>query len=169
VSEAADLRRGDGPAPPPPPPPRRAVAWRILLLAALVGSWLVSIPYMWKSVTTVPSAERLQAMSSRIMHVPTPVTFLRTTGQSFVELALVGLLVWPWWRRFWLARLVVAFLGLAVWAVVTVPLELTDLEWVHHRWLVGADALLLVALAVSVVAAFVGMMRRLRGGRASRT
>ncbi len=155
------------PTPAPDPPLRTGVGWRILLAAALVLSWLASVPYMWKSVTTVPSAERLQEMQSRIMHVPTPATFLRTTGQSFVELAVVAALLWPWWRRFRLARLAVAFLGLAVWAVVTVPLELTELEWVHHRWLVGADALVLVALVVSVVASAVRAIRRVLSRPAS--
>lgn len=111
---------------------------------------------MWKAVTTVPSAERLQAMQSRIMHVPSPATFLRLTAQSFGELLTVALLVWPWWRRAWLLRLAVAFIGLAAWAVVTVPLELTELEWVHHRWMVGADALLLLGFLASAVVRFAG-------------
>ncbi len=139
--------------------PRHRPLGRLLLLAALVVSWLVSVPYMWKSVTTVPSAARLQAMQSRIMHVPSPATFLKLTGQSFVELAILVALLWPWWRPFWLARLVVAVLGLFAWAVLTLPLELTDLEWVHHRWLVGADVLVLLALVASVVARFVGAVR----------
>ncbi len=148
---------GAASAPRPRPP-----LGRLLLVATLVVSWAVSVPYMWKSVTTVPSAQRLQEMQSRIMHVPSPTTFLKTTGQSFVELAVVVALLWPGWRRFWLARLVLAFLGLAVWAVVTVPLELTELEWVHHRWLVGADALLLIAIVATVVGRF---LRLARGGR----
>ncbi len=83
------------PEPPPEGAPapasgarRRGLRGRLLLGAALVVSWLVSVPYMWKSVTTVPSAERLQAMSSRIMHVPTHATFLR-----IYLLLLLGLLV----------------------------------------------------------------------------
>ncbi len=139
---------------------------RLLLLAALVVSWLISVPFMWKSVTTVPSAQRLQAMQSRIMHVPSPATFLKLTGQSFVELAAVVALLWPWWRRFWLARLVLALLGLFAWAVLTLPLELTDLEWVHHRWLVGADVLVLIALGATVVTRLVGAVRRV-GGRSA--
>ncbi len=147
--------------------PRRRPRWRLLLLAALVVSWLVSVPYMWKSVTTVPSAARLQAMQSRIMHVPSPTTFLKTTGQSFVELAVVLALLWPWWCRFWLARLVLAFLGLAVWAVITMPLELTELEWVHHRWLVGADLLLLIGIVTTIVARLLRAVRSARNRPAS--
>ncbi len=152
----------------PAPAPRSpaGLRGRILLDAALVVSWLVSVPYMWKSVTTVPSAARLQAMSSRIMQVPSPTTFLKLTGQSFVELAVVVALLWPWWRRFWLARLVLAFLGLALWAVVTVPLELTDLEQVHHRWLVGGVGLVLIAMLATIVARFVGALRSARKTRA---
>ncbi len=143
----------------PAPRARLGLGARILLAAALVLSWLVSVPYMWKAVTTVPSAQRLQEMQSRIMHVPSPTTFLKLTGQSFVELLVVVVLAWPWWRRFWLARLVLAFLGLAAWAVVTVPLELTELEWVHHRWLVGADALLLIAVVAAILARLIRAVR----------
>ncbi len=135
---------------------------RLLLACALAISWLVSVPYMWKSVTTVPSAARLQAMQSRIVHVPSPTTFLRTTGQSFLELAVLVVLLWPTWRRFWLLRLVLAFLALLVWAVLTVPLELTELEWVHHRWLVGSDVVLLVAMLATVTARFMGAVQRAR-------
>lgn len=156
-----------GPTPPDAGSGPRRPLGRFLLLAALMVSWLVSVPYMWKSVTTVPSAARLQQMQSRIMHVPSPTTFLRTTGQSFVELAMVVALLWPWWRRFWLARLVLAFLGLALWAVVTVPLELTELEWVHHRWLVGADVLLLIALLATIGAGLVGAAWSARRQRAA--
>ncbi len=141
---------------------------RILLACALTIAWLVSVPFMWKAVSTVPSAARLQAMQSRIMHVPSPATFLRTTGRSFLELAGLLLLLWPGWRRLWLVRLLVAFLALAAWAVLTMPLELTELEWVHHRWLVGSDILLMVALVVTVTARIVGAVQRARSRRTAR-
>ncbi len=136
---------------------------RIGLAAAVAVSWLVTVPFMWHAVTTVPSAQRLQAMSSRIMHVPSPTTFLRTTGQSLVELLALLLLLWPFWRPLWLTRLLVAFLALGLWAVATMPLELTNLEQVHHQWLVGCDVALLLALIVTMGARLAGAIRRTRG------
>jgi hypothetical protein len=133
---------------------------RIGLAAAVAASWLVAVPLMWRAVTTVPSAQRLQAMSSRIMHVPSPTTFLRTAGQSLVELLVLLLLLWPFWRRLWLARLLVAFLALGTWAVLTMPLELTTLEQVHHQWLVGCDVALFLAMVVTLLARIVGAVRR---------
>ncbi len=137
---------------------------RIGLTLAIAASWLAAVPLMWRAVTTVPSAERLQAMSSRIMHVPSPTTFLRTGGQSLVELLLLLLLLWPFWRRLWLTRLLVAFLALGTWAVLTMPLELTTLEQVHHQWLVGCDVALLLAMVVTIGAR---VWRAIRGARAA--
>ncbi len=143
-------------------PGRLGAVGRVLLAATLTITWLISLPFMWKSVTTVPSAARLQEMQSRIMHVPSPTTFLRLTGQSFLELVVLLLLLWPGWRPFWLLRLLLAFLGLALWAVLTVPLELTELARVHHAWLLGSDAILLLAFVVSITAAVVGAVRGAR-------
>lgn len=134
--------------------------WRMILCGVLVVLWAAAVPLMWHSVSTVPSAERLQAMSSRIMHVPSPTTFLRTAGQSLVELLVLVGLLWPWWRRFWPLRLLVAFIALAVWAVATVPLELTELEQVHHQWMVACDAVLLVGLVVTMIARAGATIRR---------
>ncbi len=146
------------------------MAWgrlgRILLTAAIAVSWLVVVPLMWHAVSTVPSAARLQEMSSRILHVPTPTTFLRTAGQSLVELIVLLLLLWPLWRRLWLTRLLVAFLTLGIWAVLTMPLELTRLEQVHHQWLVGCDVALLVAIVVTILARVWQAIRRARTGTA---
>lgn len=156
---------GPAPAAAPAPVPARGrvgATGRVLLVASLTIAWLVSIPFMWKSVTTVPSAARLQEMQSRIMHVPSPTTFLRTTGQSFVELLVLVLLLWPGWRRFWLLRLLLGFLALAFWSVMTVPLELTELERVHHAWLLGSDALLLLAIVLTITARIVGAVQRER-------
>ncbi len=145
----------------------RGRAGRILLVALLAVSWLVTVPLLWHSVTTVPSTARLQAMSSRIMHPPGPTTFLRTAGQSLLELLVLVALVWPGWRRFWLLRLLLAFAGLAVWAVATMPLELTQLEQIQHQWLVGCDLAILLAMVVTVVARSVGAIRRTRNGAAA--
>lgn len=127
------------------PLPARRPVWRFLLLLALVVSWAVAVPFMWKAVTTVPGAARLQEMQSKIMHVPSPATFVRVAAQSLAELVVLAIALWPWWRRLWMTRLLVAFLALGAWAVATMPLELTELEWIHHRWMVGVDVLLLVA------------------------
>jgi len=148
-------------------PDGRAARWgRGALVLALALAWAIAVPFMWKAVTTVPSAARLQEMQAKILHVPTPGTFLRTTAQSFAELAALAALLWPGWRRFWLARLALAFLLLAAWAVYTMPLEQTELEWVHHRWMVGADLLLLAAFATTVIARLAGAVRKgVLGGR----
>ena len=138
---------------------RRPLA-RILLVLALALGWAVAVFFMWKAVTTLPSAERLRVMSSQIMHVPTPRTFLRTAGQSLLELLALVLLLWPGWRPLWLIRLLVAFLALGIWAVLTVPLELTRLEQVHHQWLVGCDVALLVAMAATIVSRIFQAIRR---------
>jgi hypothetical protein len=132
---------------------------RIALAVALALGWAIAVPFMWKAVTTVPSAARLQEMQSKILHVPTPATFLRTGLQSLAELAVLVALLWPWWRRLWLTRLALAFLALAVWAVATMPLEQTSLELVHYRWMVGADLLLLAAFVASVIARLAAAFR----------
>ncbi len=147
-------------------PAGRTRLGRILLVVLLVLGWLVAVPLMWHAVTTVPSAARLQAMSSRIMHPPGPATFLRTAGRSLAELLVLVALLWPGWRRLWLLRLLVAFVGLFIWAVVTMPLELTELEQIHHQWLVGCDLAILLAMVVTVGARLVEAIRDARSSTA---
>jgi hypothetical protein len=143
---------------------RKPPSARIVLVAAIALAWAVSVPLMWHAVTTVPSAARLQAMSARVLHVPTPETFLRMTGRSLLELVVLGALLWPWWRRFWLVRLLLALLALAVYAVATVPLELTTLAQVHHQWLAAADVLLLIGVLATAAARLARALRRTDGG-----
>lgn len=101
-----------------------------LLLAV---SWLVAVWYMWDAMTTIPSAERLQ--ETRMAEIPGPRRFFTAAAFSAMELAVVLAALWPWRPGYYASRLAVTALGVLTWFVMTTPMGLSRMDWVHRRWL----------------------------------
>lgn len=129
-----------------------------LLLAV---SWVVAAWYMWDAMTTMPSAERLQ--ETRMVEIPGPRRFFTAAAFSAMEVAVVLAALWPWRPAYYATRLAVTALGVLTWFVITTPLELSRMDWVHRRWLAFlalAQGLALVGLLVYRVAAEAAERRR---------
>lgn len=128
-------------------PAGRAV--RIGFWVLLIAGWLLAVWLMFDAMTTVPSAARLE--TSRQVQIPSVRTFLAAAAFSGLELAVILALLWPWRGEFYATRLATAALALVTWFIITTPLDLSRLDWVHRRWLAAmafamAGALLLLLL-----------------------
>lgn len=132
-------------------------AGRVGLWVLLVASWAVAVWYMWDALTTVPSAERLE--ESRMVAIPTPRTFFTAAVFSAMELAVVLGALWPWRPAYYATRAAIAALGLVTWFIMTTPMQLTRMDWVHRRWLAFMILALLVALVTTLL---YRLARRLR-------
>jgi hypothetical protein len=88
---------------------------------------------MWDALTTFPSPERLE--ETRMAVIPTSRTFFAAMVFSALELAVVLAALWPWRPAYYTARLGAATLGLFTWFVMTIPMGLSTMDWVHRRWL----------------------------------
>lgn len=115
--------------------------WLLLLL-----SWVVAVWYMWEAMTTLPSAERLE--ETRMVEIPGPRRFFTAAAFSFMELAVVLAALWPWRSAYYATRLAVAALGVSTWFVITTPMDLSRMDWVHRRWIAFLVLAQVVALAV---------------------
>lgn len=142
--------------------PRLARRLRLAFCLALTAAWAVAVYYMWDAMTTVPTAGRLE--QSRMAEIPTPTTFYAAVFMSGFELAVVLAILWPWRPEYYASRIGFAALALVTWFVMTTPMDLTRMDWVHRRWL----AFMIVTLAVGLVGIGVyRAARRLRGARRS--
>jgi hypothetical protein len=143
--------------------PGRAVTrlerWaRLGFWGALMGSWVVMVAYMWDALTTIPSAERLE--ETRMAVIPTPRTFAAAVIFSALELGVVLAVLWPWRPNWYAARIAVATLGLITWFIITTPMALSQMDWVHRRWL----GFMILAVAAGLVAHLLyRWVRRLAG------
>lgn len=106
----------------------RRAFWLVLLL-----SWMVAVWYMWDAMTTIPSAERLQQI--RLVDIPGPRSFFSAAIFSGMELALILAALWPWRSAWYGTRLAITALGTVTWFIMTTPLGLNRMDWVHRRWL----------------------------------
>ncbi len=131
---------------------------RIALWAVLAVSWVVAVAYMWDAMTMVPSAERLQ--ESKVVGIPTPRTFFTAAVFSGMELAIVLAALWAWRPEFYATRLAIAGLGLVTWFIMTTPMDLSRMDWVHRRWLAFMVLVVVVAL---VALGSLRVVRRLIG------
>lgn len=129
--------------------PLRRVEWvRRGFWLLLVVSWVVAVVYMWEAMSTIPSAERLQ--QTRLVEIPGPRRFFSAAAFSLMELAVVLAALWPWRAAYYGTRLAITTLAVLTWFVMTTPMGLSRMDWVHRRWLawlVVAQAIALVALA----------------------
>ena len=130
---------------------------RVAVWAVLVLGWLVAVWFMWDALTTLPSAARLE--ESRLVAIPTVRTFWAAALFSGLELAVVMALLWPWRPEWYAARLGLAVLGLVTWFIMTTPMDLTRMDWVHRRWLVAMAATLLLVLVFLLLARGVARLR----------
>lgn len=131
-------------------------AVRIGFWGLLVVGWCVAVYQMWEAMTTIPSAERLA--TSRMVVIPTPRTFFAAVAFSAMELAIVLAALWPWRPAYYASRLAITALVMFTWFVVTTPMQLSRMDWVHRVWL----ALTILALLVAFVAVLASrLIRRL--------
>jgi hypothetical protein len=118
--------------------------WLLLLV-----SWAVMVGFMWAALTTIPDAERLE--ETRMAVIPTPRTFFAAVAFSALELGVVLALLWPWWAGRYAVRLAAAALSLTTWFVITIPMGVSQMDWVHRRWLffliLATSAALIVVIA----------------------
>lgn len=130
--------------------PSRRVEWvRIGFWLLLLVSWVVAVVYMWEAVSTIPSAERLE--QTRLVEIPGPRRFLAAAAFSLMELTVVLAALWPWRPAYYGTRLAITTLGVLTWFIMTTPMDLSRMDWVHRRWLawlVLAQAVALLVLAV---------------------
>ncbi len=111
--------------------------WSVLLL-----SWVVAVVWMREVADAEPALEGVQLAAAS-----GPRRFLTAAAFSGMELAVVLGILWPGRPSYYFARLAVMALAALTWLIITIPLELSRLDWVHHVWL----AFLVVALGVGLV------------------
>jgi hypothetical protein len=138
--------------------------WRLGLWCALIVGWLVLLLQVWSAFATVPSPERLE--QARLVPIPTLQTVALLAGRSTLELGAVLGLLWPWRARAYLIRICTAAALLAVWFVVTTPLSLSAVAWVHRRWLAAMAGGLALVFVGAAAARLAGMIAgRVRAAR----
>ena len=125
---------------------------------ALILSWLVMLLYAWSAFATFPSAERLER--SHMTSIPTLATVGWLVVRSALEMSVLLALLWPWSRRLYALRTATAALLLPVYFLMTAPLTLTMVEWVHRRWLAGVELALIAVLIGSAIAAATARFNR---------
>lgn len=106
--------------------------------------------FAWSAFSTFPTAERLE--QSRLVAIPTLGSFVRLAGRSAAELAVLLALLWPWQARAWAARAGLAAALLTAWFVLTTPLSLSAMDWVHRRWLAAVAAGLHITFIAALTA-----------------
>lgn len=136
----------------------RLVFWIVIAL-----SWVAAVAFMWEGMSRVPSAERLE--ESRLVTIPTPRTFLTAAIFSGMEVALVLAALWPWKPDFYAARMGVTALALITWFIMTTPMDVSRMDWIHRRWLAFMVALITITLVILLV---YRLWRRLGEGRRTR-
>jgi hypothetical protein len=126
---------------------------RVGLWLVIIVSWGVQVTYMWEALTTVPSAERLE--ETRMAVIPTSRTFFAAVVFSALELTVVLVALWPWRPDYYTARLAGTLLAIVTWFVLTIPMGLSTMDWVHRRWLffliLAAAGALIVDLTLRLV------------------
>lgn len=134
---------------------KNPLTWRILAWSALVLGWLYMLLQLWSAFATFPTAERLD--HSRLVAIPSLGTLALLVGRSLLELGSVLAMTWPWRARLWLTRVWGAALLLAGWFLLTTPLSLSGVMWVHRRWMA---ATVLGLAIIGLVGLLAVMLRR---------
>ncbi len=132
---------------------------RIAFWALLVLSWIAAVAFMWEAMSRVPSAERLE--ESKLVAIPTLQVFLTAAVFSGMELAMVLAALWPWKADFYASRLGVTALALVTWFIMTTPMDLSRMDWIHRRWL----AFLIVASLTALLTLLLYRLARWLAGR----
>lgn len=140
---------------------------RIGIWTLLMVSWAIQVAYMWDALTTVPSAERLE--ETRMAVIPTSRTFFAAMVFSALELSVVLVALWPWRAGYYTARLSGTTLALVTWFIMTTPMDLSRMDWVHRRWLffliLAVGGALLVSAAYRSIRAVAARERGDGGGQ----
>ena len=138
--------------------PRGEAPARLAVWALLVAGWLIAVWFMWDALTTLPSSERLE--TSRLVAIPTLRTFWAAALFSGLELAILLALLWPWRPELYATRVALALLGLVTWFIITTPLDITRMDWVHRRWMAATAAVLAATLVLLLSARGIARLRR---------
>jgi hypothetical protein len=123
---------------------------RLVVWCALILGWLITLLYMWNAFATLPSAERLE--QARTMPIPSLGTAAMLAARSLLELGVALLLLWPWRVRFYATRALAGAVTFGVWFIMTTPLTLSAMGWVHRRWLAAVIAVMLATFLLSALA-----------------
>jgi hypothetical protein len=142
-------------------PLRRVERFRTVFWLLLLGSWVLAVVYMWEAMSTIPSAERLE--QTRLVEIPGPRRFFSAATFSLMELTVVLAALWPWRPAYYGTRLAITSLAVLTWFIMTTPMDLSRMDWVHRRWLAWLVLAQVVALVVLLI------HRLVRGVRDRRT
>ena len=135
---------------------------RLAVWALLIAGWLVAVWYMWEALTALPSSGQLE--TSRLVAIPTVRTFWAATLFSGLELAVVLALLWPWRPELYASRVALALLSLVTWFILTTPLDITRMDWVHRRWMAAMAVVLATTLALLVLTRAITRLARSEPG-----
>jgi hypothetical protein len=116
------------------------------VVAFIALSWLVLLVLMWRAYHTLPSAEQLA--DDRHVRPPLPADLALNVAQSLGVSVLLVSALWPRSARLYILRVAVALIALVAWFLMTVPLDLNTMDWLHRRWLALMILLLLLTLIV---------------------
>lgn len=128
---------------------------RLAFFVMIAASWIAIVAIMLKEYRTVPSAAQMADV--RPVRPPLPADLVKHIAMSSAEFLAAAFFLWPWWRRAYAARALLASLALSVWFIYSAPLmSLNRMELQHRRWL----ALLVVATFAAAIAS--GLVSALR-------
>lgn len=126
--------------------PRTEQRFRVGLWLLLIVGWISAVWLMADTLTTLPASEGLG--DSPLVGTPTGRTFFAAAAFSALELAVILAVLWPWRQDYYALRLSTAALALVTWSIMTAPLQLTRLDWVHRWWLVAMVVTIALALVL---------------------
>ena len=119
---------------------------RAFVVVAVLLSWLVLVVMMWQAYHRVPTPEALG--DARHVRPPLPVDLYLNMATSLGESLFLTALLWPWWGKRYLGRLVLGTVALVLWFFLSVPMDLNTMEWLHRRWLALMVLFLIVCALV---------------------
>lgn len=123
---------------------RAATIYRHALVIGIAASWVVLVVLMWAAFRRLPSAEELA--DARHVRPPLPADFIINVAESGGVTALLIAILWPRTAWRYILRTCIALVVLATWFLMSVPLDLNNMEWLHRRWLALMIVLLLFTL-----------------------
>lgn len=123
---------------------RIATIYRWAALGFVAASWAILAVLMWRAFHTLPSAEALA--DARQVRPPLPADLLLNLGESLAVAILLAGVLWPSRARRYILRVGIALIALVAWFIMSVPLDLNTMEWLHRRWLALMTVMLLLTL-----------------------
>ena len=135
----------------------REAKHRVIIAAAIGVSWVVLLVLMIREFGTLPTAAELA--DDRPVRPPLPGDLVVHSVLSLAEALFAIGALWPWWRRRYALRALLASLVLAVWFVFSATMDINRMELLHRRWLA---LLVVVCLVIGLTALTVRALDRFR-------